>query len=135
MKYWIPLIASLVCIDGQAQNAEFNPLKELQTIPNAARITVTASKMPLFNVSRRISILADGERVAEGDSDNPATFEVDPGKEFVLEVCFVNRNGDIVRGWCSFGGVMRPTNNTLYKFNYRLNEGISNVEYLGKQGF
>lgn len=117
-----------------AQSAEFNPLKELQTIPNAARITVTADKLPLFNVNRRITLLVDGVRVADGDSDNPATYEPDPGKEFILEVCATNRSSEII-GNCVFGGVMRPSDNTLYKFNFRLQQSLNQIIYLGKQSF
>lgn len=117
-----------------AQNAEFNPLKELQTIPNAARITVTADKLPLFNVNRRITLLVDGARVADGDSDNPATIETEPGKEFIFEVCAINRSAEIF-GTCAFGGVMRPTDNTLYRLNFKLNQGLNQLTFLGKQSF
>lgn len=128
------LLAYVISGSLWAQSAEFNPLKELQTIPDAARITVTADKLVLFNTIRRITLLIDGVRVADGDSDNPATIETEPGKEFIFEVCAINRNAEIF-GNCVFGGVMRPTNNTLYRLNFKFNQGLNYLVFLGKQSF
>jgi len=143
VKLLIGIAFFVMCTISCAQNAGFNPLKELQTIPNAARITVsidklalfTIDKLPLFNRSKSATIVVDGKRVAEGDSDNPPTFEVEPGKEFVFEVCEVTRKGDINPNYCVFGGVMRPTDNTLYRFKYKISEDVNYIVFLGKQVF
>jgi len=117
-----------------AQIAEFNPMKELQTIPNAARITVSVEKTGLFNFTRRVAVFIDGNRVADGDSDNPATIEIEPGREFVLEACTVSRIGDVLTA-CVFGGVMRPADNTWYKLNLKFNQGLNAIAFVGKQSF
>ena len=135
MKLLIGIAFFAICNISFAQNAGFNPLKELQTIPNAARITVSVDKLPLFNMNRSATIVVDGNRVAEGDSDNPPTYEVEPGKEFVLEICAVTRKGDIIPNYCVFGGVMRPSDNTLYRFNYKISQGVNYIVFMGKQAF
>ena len=131
------LLALLFSPAVWAQTAEFNPLKELQTVPNAARITVTVDRLQLLNTTRRMTILVDGIRVADGDSDNPATFEAEPNKEFVLELCALNKNMEIIKGWCVFGGIMRPIDNTLYRFELRSTQRINGdyLVFLGRQGF
>ena len=127
----------LICgtLYAQDKDSGFNPLKELQTVPNASRITVTNDRLELFNSTMRIAILIDGKRVADGDSDNPATYEPEPGKEFLLEICGVARNGQIISHWCVFGGVMRPTDNTLYRFQSKIYGGSNHLFFLGKQSF
>jgi hypothetical protein len=130
------LLALLFSAAAWAQPAEFNPLKEMQTVPNAARITVTVDRL-LFSTTRWLAILVDGNRVADGDSDNPATIEAEADKEFVLELCALNRNMEIIKGWCVFGGVMRPADNTLYRFELKNTGRIGGdyLVYLGRQGF
>ena len=137
MNSLIFLGALLICgtLYAQDKDSGFNPLKELQTIPNASRITVTVDRLQLFNTTRRIAILMDGKRVADGDSDNPATYEPESGKEFFLEICAVTRNGDIIPHYCVFGGVMRPIDNNLYRFQYKINQGVNYIVFLGKQSF
>ena len=137
MKAGVFFIGLFICgtVCAQDKDSGFNPLKELQTVPNASRITVTVDRLQLFNTTRRIAILLDGKRVADGDSDNPATYEPEPGKEFFLEICAVTRNGDIIPHYCVFGGVMRPTDNTLYRINYKINQGVNYLVFMGKQSF
>ena len=103
----------------QAQTAEFNPLKDMQTIPNAARITVMVGTTPLGRVVHA-AILVDDVCVADGDTENPPTIEVEAGKEFLLAVCPLNNNGNLIKPWCRSGGLIRPSDNTLYKFNFQI---------------
>jgi hypothetical protein len=129
------LLVLSLCGALQAQDSGFNPLKELQTVPNASRITVSIAKLPFFSISRRATIMVDGVRVADGDSDNPPTFEPEVGKEFIFEVCTLSRSGDLMPNFCAFGGVMRPRENTLYKFEYKNNQSFNYLIFLGKQSF
>ena len=137
MKALVCLIALFLSgtLFSQDKDSGFNPLKELQTLPNASRITVTVDRLQLFNTTRRVAILIDGKRVADGDSENPATYEPEPGKEFFLEICAVTRNGEIIPHYCVFGGVMRPVDNNLYRFQYKINQGVNYLVFLGKQSF
>lgn len=118
-----------------AQDTGFNPLKELQTAPNAPRITVSIDTFSIFKFNRRAAILVDGVMVADGDSNNPPTFEPAPGREFLLELCDFAGNGNLLRNSCIFGGVMRPTENNLYRFEFKFNQGVTYLVFIGKESF
>jgi hypothetical protein len=133
MKYYLSIILALTSGFAWAQGETFNPLKELQTVPNGSRITVSYEKVPLFNINRKLTIFIDGKSVADGDSENPATWEGEPDREFVFEVCPVGMFG-LIKELCAFGGVMRPRENTLYNFELKTN-ARGYLIFLGKQSF
>ena len=122
IKRTLGLVILLSSISSYVEAEEgFHPFKEMQTVPNSARITISSHLKTIFQDRDGAmgTIYLDTQKMGQFSKEEPAfTQEVQPGKH-LLEVCqhMWHQNDDTK--WQCVKMEIDTQSNTLYSFTFR----------------